>query len=333
MFQNVINVFNDKVVAALNLEKKFGTARFIQQVLQWWNTVNVKSKGEVERFNNPNRDVQTRSSTNLQEFLDLFNNSSSGYGCKRFQSITHDTKKALVQTMEGLLAATQYLLNTAGFDYVLLGQLQSDRIEWEFSVYRQMTGGNAFMAVKDVSTSFKKRFSVFSAKFLESLHCHESSQAAQSHMCREVSFDEANVMENVHEVPLTNHECNAAAYVAGWMEVKTPDLMFSEEDLKIEHAKDFIVEVSRGKLSVPHVKTIEMVKAGLCYMKSCRHQVCCAKQLISVLNGMNFDFGVYPRSFFRRLANVLLSGLHKLEKDQQANAVVYQTSIKKARLS
>ena len=35
----------------------------------------------------------------------------------------------------------------------------------------------------------------------------------------------------------------------------------------------------------------------------------------------------------RRLANVLLNGLHNLEKDQQKNAVLFQTSVKKARLT
>ena len=35
----------------------------------------------------------------------------------------------------------------------------------------------------------------------------------------------------------------------------------------------------------------------------------------------------------RHLANVLLKDLHNLEKDQQKNAVLLLTSIKKARLS
>ena len=31
-----------------------------------------------------------------------------------------------------------------GFDYVLLREFQSDRIEGEFGIYRQSTGGNMF---------------------------------------------------------------------------------------------------------------------------------------------------------------------------------------------
>ena len=107
--------------------------------------------------------------------------------------------------------------------------------------------------------------------------------------------------------------------------MKTSDLMFSEKDLKIEYAKDFIVEVSKGNLSIPDVKIVEFVKSGLCYIKSCRDQICCVKQLVSILNVMNFyfDFGVFPHCFFRRLANVLRSRFYKLEKNQRTNTALY----------
>ena len=36
---------------------------------------------------------------------------------------------------------------------------------------------------------------------------------------------------------------------------------------------------------------------------------------------------------FRHLTNVLLNGLHTLEKDQQKNAVRFQTSVKKTRMA
>ena len=42
--QHVLKVFNDKVEAALRLQKCGDTADFIQFVLNWWNVVNVSSK-------------------------------------------------------------------------------------------------------------------------------------------------------------------------------------------------------------------------------------------------------------------------------------------------
>ena len=70
--QHVLKVFNEKVVASLRLMKKDGTADFIQQILTWWNIVNVSSKGQDQRMRDPSRAVQDAQSTNLQSYLTLF---------------------------------------------------------------------------------------------------------------------------------------------------------------------------------------------------------------------------------------------------------------------
>ena len=76
--QHVLNVFNEKVVAALRLMKKNDTADFIDQLLTWWKIQNVSSKGQDARMRDFNRAVQTKDSTNLQPYLDLFTNAQSG---------------------------------------------------------------------------------------------------------------------------------------------------------------------------------------------------------------------------------------------------------------
>ena len=131
--QHVLRVFNEKVVAALKLQGSSETATFIQQILDWWNTVNVSAKGQDVRLRDPNRSVQDEKSNNLQLFLEQFQGMDSGHGAKRIQCLTHDTKRAFVQTIEGLIAVCKHLFSV-GFDYVLLRELQSDRIEGEFSV-------------------------------------------------------------------------------------------------------------------------------------------------------------------------------------------------------
>ena len=77
--KHVINGFSDKV-AALTLQGKIGTANFIKQVLQMWKITNVKIKGEAERFNGPDQAVQLRTSTNVQQLMDLLANSRSRQG-------------------------------------------------------------------------------------------------------------------------------------------------------------------------------------------------------------------------------------------------------------
>ena len=119
---------------------------------------------------------------NLEEYVNLFSSANSGYGSKRVRSLTHDTKNALVQTMTGLVAVSRYLINFAGFEYVLLGRIQSDRLEGEFAKYRSMTGSSCFMTAKDVSVSFKKRLSEFSARYLDHLNLDPAPQP--SHCCK-----------------------------------------------------------------------------------------------------------------------------------------------------
>ena len=77
---------------------------------------------------------------------------------------------------------------------------------------------------------------------------------------------------------------------------------------------NFIVETSRGGLKIPHVCTHEFVQASLCFMKLSGTAICCQKQLITSLNLMNnfYKFGDFPAVFFKRLANVLLNGVHSM---------------------
>ena len=70
----------------------------------------------------------------------------------------------MVQTMVGFIDMSKYLFSV-GFQYVLLGSLQNDRIEAEFSVYRQSTGTNMFMTSQDALSAFKKHLTHFLLQF------------------------------------------------------------------------------------------------------------------------------------------------------------------------
>ena len=118
--QHVLRVFNEKVVAALKLQGCHDTANFIQFVINWWNAVNVSSKGQDIRLKDPHRRVQDLTSTNLESMHQQFQQAPAGHGKSREQCMTHDTKRALVQTMQGLAALCKHLLTVAGFKFVLL---------------------------------------------------------------------------------------------------------------------------------------------------------------------------------------------------------------------
>ncbi len=126
--QHVVPVFNEKVVAALRIQGKVETAATVEVISNWWKTMNVASKGEHIVFNDPHRAAQIPSSTSLKQYAQLFGRLNSGHGASRQQCLTHDTKKALVQTMEGLSELCDQLFGV-GFEYVLLREVQSDRLE------------------------------------------------------------------------------------------------------------------------------------------------------------------------------------------------------------
>jgi len=283
--QHVLKVFDDRVVAALRLKTAFESANFIQFISDWWKTVNVSAIGQNVRLNDPNRHVQDKRSTNLGIFLKKFKKAESGHGVKRVQCLTHDTKKALVQTTEGLIAVCEHLFSI-GFDYVLLREIQSDRIEGEFSVYRQSTGASAFMTAGDVSCSFKKRLARFGASFLKSIE--SDSTINKAHTCvGSITVEDALSIEKcISDVSLSINEERSVAYVAGWLQKKCEqDLNFHEDEpLLSKEIIDFTEEVSRGSLRIPHLCTYELVRAGLCFVMKARHRACCRRRLVNILS-------------------------------------------------
>ena len=337
--QHVLKVFNEKTVAALRMEKGCeGTANFIQLVLNFWNMVNVSRKGLDQRFNDPSRAVQEKGTPLLHEYLQIFTNANAGQGNTRNQCLTHDTKKAIVQTLAGLKGVCEYLMTTVTppFDYVVLRELQSDRIEGEFGVYRQSFGANAFMTCGDVFAANKKRLARYAAVNLQDLDLN-STPAQHACVGDQIDIDDAEVMEICGAVvDLTDNEISSAAYVAGWLERKcTGDISFSDDDELLEgEAIEFLIEISRGQLVVPHVSTFHLVCFGLSFVKQARHRACCRNRLTNILKTMaSFNLIEFDcTAIYTHLSNVLLNGLQKLERDQDKDSVLLQTSLKKARM-
>ncbi|KAL8600389.1 hypothetical protein ACOMHN_052806 [Nucella lapillus] len=198
------------------------------------------------------------------------------------------------------------------------------------------TGANCFMTSTDVFSASQKRLAKHAASFLESI---EVESVPKEHICLGVSIDyeDAASMEMcTADVTLTASEESSAAYVAGWLESKCEEeLSFTDEDpLVTSEAKDFIHQVSRGKLKTPHACTFQLVRIGLSFLKKARHRACCRKRLTGILCTLaSFnDIDITCEKLFRRLSNVLLHGLHNLERDHEKDAVLLQTSVKKARM-
>ena len=79
--------------------------------------------------------------------------------------LSKETFLAVRHTCAALSECCRYLLSHLGFDFVLLGKLQSDNIESRFGWYRQLSGANYFISVREVFHSEKKIRAVSLLKF------------------------------------------------------------------------------------------------------------------------------------------------------------------------
>ena len=79
--------------------------------------------------------------------------------------LTRETFLALKQTCLALRDCATHLIINCGFNYVLLGHLQSDAIESRFGWLRQLSGANYYISVRQVLESDRKIRAVSLVKF------------------------------------------------------------------------------------------------------------------------------------------------------------------------
>lgn len=70
--------------------------------------------------------------------------------------LTRETQAALLHTVTALYDLSVYMLNDIKVKYVLLGKFQTDNLEVRFGQYRQMTGGNYHVPLREVIKSERK---------------------------------------------------------------------------------------------------------------------------------------------------------------------------------
>ena len=125
-----------------------------------WQIINVKSPYAGANLNDPNRypidnlcDERLNFLQKMATSLKLMDRSKKG---KRIRALTSDTANALHVSLNGLVELTKTLLER-GMKYVCIGKLQSDNLEGEFGVFRQLSGGNYLISVEQVTSSLSLR--------------------------------------------------------------------------------------------------------------------------------------------------------------------------------
>lgn len=160
-FKLAASVFDESTCHALEFYKKshkswVGTATFIRKINSLLRIIHVRTstvgihKRDVLR--QPVIDVDDEKLNILLEFKDFF----STWKNSKNPGLTKETFLAVNLVCDSLVSISKYLLLECGFGFVLLGHLQSDPLERRFGRYRQMSGSNYYISLKNVCESERK---------------------------------------------------------------------------------------------------------------------------------------------------------------------------------
>jgi len=152
------------------------TADFITLLLKLWNILNVKTKTKGKHKRDYTMDPVRSSMDWKLAFLREFATFLEEWETSGKRGLSKETFLALRHTCRALSDCASFLLDRRGFQYVLLGHLQSDAIESRFGWLRQLAGANYYISMRQVMEGEKKiralslvKFSHFSLPDLDAI--------------------------------------------------------------------------------------------------------------------------------------------------------------------
>ena len=249
----VLQIFNTKTVAALRQDGYLDTAEFVSIILKLWNILNIKSPSTHKVLNDGDRAPITLLDERFSFIKDIISgleNTKYSHGKFGRRTLTKETGMALVNTLKAIVHVSNELISRYNFAYVLSAQFQSDQLEGEFGIYRQLSGGNYFVSAEQVMNTAKFR----KLKFYHELSGDKSlmsfSQCEQRDCCeRQMNDDELLVLNSSITDDITDEEKSTLAYIAGFVTYKHNLTGETIENTSFEC--EFTDLVSRGKLKYP----------------------------------------------------------------------------------
>lgn len=162
----VTEVFSDYVESSLvqlgpihNIENWEGTAKFINLIRTWWGIVNVKAplkgfhhKEEMQKpLTNKEGDIRYTFLDKFLTWLDKWRSLESQNG-----KLSVETHTALRLTTYGLMQVTEYCSKELNMSYILPGKFQTDSLEARFGLYRQLSGCQYHISLRQLLETEKK---------------------------------------------------------------------------------------------------------------------------------------------------------------------------------
>ncbi|XP_059098099.1 uncharacterized protein LOC131892312 [Tigriopus californicus] len=162
------------------------TAAFVDIVNRYFKTINVKTTTFAGRKRDEFRKPVCRDDTTQIKFLqNLLTWIEEWEKMPTKKKLSRETFFALKFTLRGIIKLCKYLLVTTDLSYILLGKFNSDPIERRFGNYRQLSGANFFVSLKQILESEKKirirsliKFDKLDAQDLRNL-CKDKNEATK----------------------------------------------------------------------------------------------------------------------------------------------------------
>lgn len=182
--------------------------------------------------------------------------------------LTRETFLAVRQSCLAIAECASYLLEQRKFCFVLLGQLQSDSLESRFGWFRQMSGGNYYVSVKQVVNSDRKiraicllRYSSFTVADIDNAISERTDQISD----KDSSLQDALISNLIITADPSESDLNILYYVAGAMsrsvlhcnhcnsckDVITDDKPLQPLEADASVSSTFLDEINRGGLTRP----------------------------------------------------------------------------------
>ena len=278
----VVNVFNDKTCAVLDGKVGMeGTAKFVKLITRMWNILNIRSRDIGIRLNDPDRlpvtDPNDPRLDYLLQMATMFKPMDNSVRGRRVRGLTSETANALHSTLVGIVELIRTLLNL-GYHYVLPGKFSSDRIEGEFGITRESSGGNFQISAEQVYNSLKlQRLKLYSLLDISAEDddiindcCTYDLEDSESDLdLIENCFEESSNL-NVTEKSTLYYICGYVAYKEGIICADADDAAPPPEE------SEFTQKLSRGKLKLPPIDLYDLAQYNYAFFKS-RKAKCCTK--------------------------------------------------------
>lgn len=318
-----------------------GTAQFLELITKWWSIVNVKTCNKGIRLRDelqsPITSVtspQVQFLLNIVEWLDLWQSLKFDTGI-----LTRETHSALRLTTDTLVKVTRYCLEEMHFDYVLLGKFQTDCLEERFGKYRQLSGAQYHISIRQVYESERK------LRLQNILELPEMEAATDAVAVNNAVLDkfDIEVADDDYDKKVPN--LPATTYVAGYCAhaaFKKLSCMSCKENLMLDdnievEGGELVKAMTRGGLKFPQPAIVNAVLTAEIVLEKLRskqhatqfHALPNQKEALLALtldvinDGVDFDVcenGHTPQVVMHYVlsaaANTLLNNLCKRKNDQ-----------------